>query len=95
MKVILLQEMGLYLSRLFPFCGDSKSVVFQGDFIKYLKLYVWPLVGAFVCCSSLPRKIYEQKKNTFISALVLVILFWLCIYSMYIGLDDPFLYYQF
>lgn len=90
-----IQEIGLYLSRLFPFFGDSKSVVFHGDIIKYLKLYAWPLIGAVICCSGLPRKIYDEKKKSFVSALVLVILFWLCIHSMYIGLDDPFLYYQF
>ena len=89
------QGISLYISRLFSFFGEPERVVFQGDFMKYLKLYVWPLVGAVVCCSGLPRKIYEEKKHSFLSALVLVLLFWLCIYCMYIGLDDPFLYYQF
>ena len=88
-------EIGIYASRLFPFWGNSESVVFQGDFTKYIKLYAWPFVAALICCSGLPRKWYETKKKSFVTALVLVILFWLCIYSMYIGLDDPFLYYQF
>jgi len=88
-------EIAIYIGRLFPFLGGTDGVVFQGDFIKYLKLNIWPFIGAFICCSGLPRKIYEGQKKSFLSALVLVILFWLCIYSMYIGLDDPFLYYQF
>ena len=90
-----LHEIVLYLSRLFPFFGDSERIIFQGDFIKYIKLFAWPLIGAFICCSGLPRKVYEEKKNSFLTAFILVLLFWLCIYSMYIGLDDPFLYYQF
>lgn len=90
-----IKEIGVYLSRLFPVLGVSDSVVFQGDFVKYIKLYALPFIVAVVCCSGLPRKIYDAKKSSWISALVLVILFWLCIYSMYIGLDDPFLYYQF
>jgi alginate O-acetyltransferase complex protein AlgI len=90
-----MQGISLYISRLFPFLGDSERIIFQGDFIKYLRLYMWPFVGAIVCCSGLPRKLYEKKKNSFLTAFVLVLLFWLCIYSMYIGLHDPFLYYQF
>ena len=88
-------EIFVYLNRLFPVLGVSDSVVFQGDFLKYIKLYALPFAGAIVCCSGLPRKVYEAKKKSWIVALILVILFWLCIYSMYIGLDDPFLYYQF
>lgn len=88
-------QIGVYLSRLFPFFGSMGSVVYAGDFVKYLNTYAVPLVAALFCCSGIPRKIYEARKNSFWTAFVLVILFWLCVYSMYIGLDDPFLYYQF
>ena len=43
----------------------------------------------------LPRKIYDKKKYTIIMTLILVVVFWACVYCMYMGLDDPFLYYQF
>ena len=43
----------------------------------------------------LAGKIYEEKKYSLPVTLLLVILFWGCVYSMYLGLDDPFLYYQF
>lgn len=88
-------QIGVYFTRLFPFFGSTGSAVYAGDFIKYLNEHVVSLVAALFCCSGIPRKIYEARKNSFWVALVLVILFWLCVYSMYIGLDDPFLYYQF
>lgn len=88
-------QIGVYLSRLFPFFGSTGNVIYEGDFVKYLSSHVWSLTAALLCCTGVPRKIYEAKKNSFFTALILVILFWLCVYSMYIGLDDPFLYYQF
>ncbi len=90
-----LGQIGIYLSRLFPIVGNTDHVVFAGDFVKYLSSYAGSLMAAFICCSGLPKKIYTAKSKSLWMTLVLVILFWLCVYSMYIGLDDPFLYYQF
>lgn len=90
-----IRGIGVYFCRLFPMLDDSYSVVFHGDFLKYLRLYALPFAGAVILSTGLPRKRYDGKKKSWISALMLVILFWICIYSMYIGLDDPFLYYQF
>lgn len=85
----------IYLDRLFPFAGKAAGVVYAGDFLKYAKMYIWPLVAAVLCSTGIPGKIYEEKKYSLPVTLLLVILFWGCVYSMYLGLDDPFLYYQF
>ncbi len=90
-----LGQIGVYLSRLFPFVGGSGAAVYAGDFVKYLSSHAWSLGAALVCCSGLPKKLYVKKSKSVWMSLLLVILFWLCVYSMYIGLDDPFLYYQF
>lgn len=88
-------QIGVYLSRLFPVWGNTDAVVFAGDFAKYINMHWVPLLAALVCCTGIPRKIYDAKKKSLWVTGILVILFWLCVYSMYIGLDDPFLYYQF
>ena len=62
---------------------------------KYGRAYIWPFLAAVLCCTGIPRKIYEAKKYSFIVTLGLVLVFWACAYCMYLGLDDPFLYYQF
>lgn len=85
----------IYLDRLFPFAGQAAGVVYAGDFLKYAKLYIWPLIAAVLCSTGIPGKIYAEKKYSLPVTLLLVILFWGCVYSMYLGLDDPFLYYQF
>lgn len=90
-----LKQLGLYLGRLFPFCGTEAVSVFQGDFIKYGKMYAVSLIAAILFTTGLPRKLYENKKYSLISGLCLVAVFWGCIYCMYKGMEDPFLYFQF
>lgn len=88
-------QLAVYLGRMFPFFGGSGAVIFSGDFLKYGVAYVWPFLAAILCSTGIPRKIYDSEKYSFPITCLLVFLFWGCIYSMYIGLDDPFLYYQF
>lgn len=90
-----LAQLGIYLTRMFPFLSQNSAIIFEGDFIKQLKDCAIPLFAGFICCSAMPRKLYEEHKYTIPVTLVLVLLFWACVYSMYLGLDDPFLYYQF
>ena len=90
-----LKQLAVYLGRLAPLTRPADGTVFQGDFLKYGSDYFLPLAASFLCCSGLPEKWYEAGKYTFPATLALVVLFWACVYCMYLGLDDPFLYYQF
>lgn len=85
----------IYLQRLFPFFGQSGGAVFAGDYLKYGKQYGLVFLVAVFFCSILPEKLYKKYRNSFVATLILVILFWACVYCMYLGMDDPFLYYQF
>lgn len=88
-------QLGLYFTRLFPFLEKNTATIFKGDFLKQLHECALPLIAGICCCSGFPRKFYEERKYGFLMTILLVILFWYCVYSMYLGLDDPFLYYQF
>ena len=92
-----LGQLVTYLGRLFPFFRQPGSAanVFQGDFAKYAVAYFLSLAAAVFCCTGIPRKLYEKRKDTFLVTFGLLILFWASVYCMYLGLDDPFLYYQF
>lgn len=90
-----LSQIKIYLMRLFPILGQTTSTVYSQDFLTYGRACFWPLLAALLCCTGLPRKLYEAKKYTFVITLSLVALFWACMYCMYLGMDDPFLYYQF
>ncbi|MGN0308809.1 MAG: MBOAT family O-acyltransferase [Lachnospiraceae bacterium] len=90
-----LKQLGIYFTRLFPFFKENSGTIFVGDYLKYLQIYALPMLASLVFCIPLPGKLYRRLKYSFGMTLILVILFWLCMYSMYQGLDDPFLYYQF
>jgi alginate O-acetyltransferase complex protein AlgI len=84
----------IYFGRLFPFSGPGINV-YSLDYIKYGKMYgIVLLIGLFFC-TQLPRKIYNRIKGSVFSAVVLIIVFWACVYCLYKGLDDPFLYFKF
>ncbi len=88
-------QLGIYFTRLFPFLADTSEAVFAGDFLKYLQKFALPLASSLFFCLPFAEKLYLKRKHSFWMTLILVALFWLCMYSMYQGLDDPFLYYQF
>lgn len=90
-----LTQFGIYLTKLFPFLKAGSEAVFKADYVKYFSECAVPFCAGIFCCSDIPRKIYEKRKDSFLISLILVLLFWACVYSIYLGLDDPFLYYQF
>ena len=86
----------VYLERLFPFFNAPGAYTwYAGDYLKYGQMYVWPLLAGLIFITPWPRKIYEKYKGSLISAVVLLMLFWFSIYCIYMGQDDPFLYFSF
>lgn len=91
-----LSQMAVYFQRLFPFlAGNRHFSYYAGDIAKYGRLYFLPLAAGLVLMTNMPRKIYERIKYSFVSAVILAAIFWLCIYSMKMGANDPFLYFRF
>ena len=85
----------IYIRKLFPFLGEVQGNVFAGDYIKYLKQYGWIMIIALLFCTRLPGNIYKRRGHGMLVTLFLVMIFWACVYTMYMGMEDPFLYYQF
>lgn len=88
-------QIAVYLQRLFPFFGQTEAIIFAGDYLKYGRQYGPAFLAAILFTSALPEKLYKKYQFTFPVTLILVLLFWGCVYCMYLGMDDPFLYYQF
>lgn len=89
-----LNRIGVYLSRLFSF-GSAASGLYAQDYIKYGKSFGPLLLVCFLFCTPLPRRLYKKYSHTLIVTLALLAVFWLSLYCLYIGLNDPFLYFQF
>ena len=91
-----LSQMKLYFSRLFPFLPQPEGVAyFAGDFLKYGKIYGLSLTLGLIFMTDLPRKLYNRYCHSFVVALGLVVIFWICVYCIKMGMDDPFMYFAF
>ena len=89
-----LQELGIYLGRMFGL-GGAFACANSADFVRIIR-DCWPLLAlGFLFCTPLPGKLYRLIKNRFIEAVVLLLVFWLCIYFLYVEGANPFLYYRF
>lgn len=81
--------------RMFPFFGESMWSVFQFDYVKYWNIY-WPFFIAGVLFSTkLPYEIYRKIKSPKIIVVASAIIFVACLYCIFKGFDDPFLYFRF
>ena len=90
-----LSQLGIYLQKLFPFFGNAGTVLFQGDYLKYGKTYGIYLVLGILFATGVQEKLLKMNKNRLWVILLLLALFWASVYCMYLGMDDPFLYFRF
>lgn len=90
-----LKQLWIYLGRLFPIVGNQEAVIFAGDYIKYGKMYGLLLLAGVLFSTKIPLRVYNRIKNNWIGAVILLAIFWVSVYCLYIGLDDPFLYFRF
>lgn len=84
----------IYLSRLFPVQGNYLGA-FAGDYIKYLSLYGVIFAAGILLCTKLPTWLWNKCRKNFIGKMILFIIFAASVYCMYMGLNDPFLYFRF
>ena len=86
----------IYLQRLFPFfTAPGTYTWFEGDYLKYGRIYGLSLLAGLIFMTDLPRRIYSRHRRSFLTAVILIVLFWLCVYCIKMGMDDPFLYFRF
>lgn len=90
-----LSQIGIFFSRLFPFSGDSAWSVFRYDYLKYLNIYFPFLIAGFLFSTKLPYHLLKSIKSRTITWIILAAVLAASVYCMYLGLDDPFLYFRF
>mgnify|MGYP002868360761 CR=1 FL=1 len=89
-----------FFTRLFPFIPHEVGRMMEGDYLQSAKVYWKYFVAAIVFCTPFPKRIiqYLQKYQLpyqILSSLACLVIFWSCVYCMYKGLNDPFLYFRF
>ena len=90
-----LGDLAIYFERLFPFLPGEPINIMDGDYLKYGAMYGVLLLIGIVFCTEWPRRIYERIKHTIWGTLILLAIFWGSVYYLYLGLNDPFLYFRF
>lgn len=89
------QSLILFFTRLFPFSTQDIWSEFRYDYIKYLKIYYPFFIAGILLSTKLPYAILKKVKNKFVISTFISCIFIACIYCMYQGFDDPFLYFRF
>lgn len=87
-----LPSMATYFCRLVGIGGTN---IYSEDFIKYGKTYGILLLAAILFSTTIPQKIYGRIKNTPLIIPVLLAIVAGTVYCLYMGLNDPFLYFRF
>ncbi len=92
-----MKDLGLYLRRMFfiPLPGKTQTFNTMSKFGALLGRYWWMILICAFFCTPIPMKLIKAYKDTFVFKLILLGLFWLCVYQMALGADNPFLYFRF
>ena len=87
-----LSQMGIYFQRLVGLGGTS---VFQGDFLKYAQQYGLLLAVGVLFCTPVPYRVWDRVKKPWATVILVIVVLLTCIYYLYMGMNDPFLYFNF
>ena len=88
-------DLGMLLSRMFPFFGRGAFSIFRYDYLKYLGQYYPFFIAGVLLSADLPYRLMRRLKNRFVLGAVLALILLACLWCMYRGFDDPFLYFRF
>jgi alginate O-acetyltransferase complex protein AlgI len=78
-----------------PIVHSAGVNVFDGDYLKYGKLYGIFIVAAILFALPWPERFIRKYSGKWQSILILFIFFWLSIYFMAINANNPFMYFKF
>jgi alginate O-acetyltransferase complex protein AlgI len=86
-------DLGTYLVHMFnPSWINSLDIsIFTG----LLTDYWWLLICGVLFATPCPRKIFSRFKKSWVGTVILFAIFWICIYYLSIGENNPFLYFRF
>ena len=85
----------IYLMKLLPFFGNAGEAIWATDYLKYLGIY-WPFfLAGFLFLTETSEKLAKKFGKHIVMRIFLLVVFALSVYSMYKGMNDPFLYFRF
>lgn len=90
-------DLGTLLAYLKAMAGGNAGHALVGtqQLLRYAREYWFLFAVCFLCSTPLPMKTFNKYKNKKIVILMLFGIFWFSIYQIYIGKNNPFLYFRF
>lgn len=89
--IIDLQQLIIMFKKMFTF----NEGLYLLDYIKYFKIYGILIISGIICSTGVVEKLIIKKQNNIFTISLLIIIFCSSIYYLYIGLNNPFLYFSF
>ena len=91
-----LSDVKWFFLRLFaPLVGNTGINVAAGDYLKYGGMY-WPFLLAGICLLFVaPEKWMRQRRGKWYVVLLLTVVFWVSVYLLAQGVNNPFMYFSF
>lgn len=91
-----LEDIKLFFAKLFPMVSHISTRYINGsDYIEALRNYGFFFVLAVVFSLSIPMKLFLKYRNTKVVSVLLIVVFWICVYRMTTQASNPFLYFRF
>lgn len=87
--------LGTYFAHMMPFLSRSPLTYPAGDYIIQLKDYGSLLAIGLLFCTNIPEKILLKLRSKSLDIPVIFIIFWISIYYLSMGMNNPFLYFRF
>lgn len=89
-----LDDLLQYLYRMFGLVWVSNESTAK-QFIRYTSSYWWLLLIGLLFMTPIPINFYKEKSKKWYMNVCLFVIFWISAYELYIGKNNPFLYFGF
>ncbi len=90
-----LNQLGIYLGRMFPFIGGVGASVNQQDILKYGGMYGGLLLAGILLCIPCVYRFLEKHRRNVLVVLLLTAVFWVSVYFLAGSAGNPFMYFKF
>lgn len=89
-----MHDLGTFMLDLIPHHKEGVDM-FGANLVRLGKRYGIYLALGVLFSTPIPQKVYEKIKDNIIGTVLLLAIFWYSVYCIYMGMNDPFLYFRF
>lgn len=88
-----ISQLQVYLGRMFSLNEGIR--VSSRDWAKALSNYGYLLAAGAFACTPVLKKLFRRWKDSIVAAVILVVIFWVCVWRLQVEGNNPFMYFRF